>query len=257
VSGAETAKRALAWRRAPIHAVCDRIEPWEHGIVARASEFPSYYDYNVVVVEGEPGLSVAELEAVADEALAGLEHRRMDFEDADAGDARRDDFTASGWRSTRLVWMRHEEPPPAAEGGVEWTEVPYDAVADLRLAWYREDFPDQDPGDYHRQARVVAERLNVQVIAVHDGERPVGFAQLERHGDGAEVTQVFVHPDYRGAGRGTAMTRAAIEAAGDVRDLWIIADDEDRPKELYARLGFRTAVKTMEFTRWPPPAAAG
>ena len=47
------------------------------------------------------------------------------------------------------------------------------------------------------------------------------------------------------------MTRAAIEAAGDVRDLWIVADDEDRPKELYARLGFRPAWTTMEFTRWP------
>jgi GNAT superfamily N-acetyltransferase len=199
---------------------------------------------------------VPELEAVADDALPGLEHRRMDFEDVDAADARRDDFTAVGWRSTRLVWMRHEEPlPPADEGEIEWAEVPYDAVADLRLAWYREDFPDHDPGDYHRQAREVAHRLNVQVIAVHDGDRAVGFAQLVHHSEGAEVTDVYVHPDYRGGGRGTAMTRAAVEAAGDVSDLWIVADDEDRPKELYARLGFRTAVKTMEFTRWPPPAA--
>ena len=77
----------------------------------------------------------------------------------------------------------------------------------------------------------------VRVLAVHDGDRPIAFAQLEHDGDAAEISQVFVHPDYRGGGRGTAMTRAAIEAAGDVRDLWIVADDEDRPKELYARLG--------------------
>jgi hypothetical protein len=51
--------------------------------------------------------------------------------------------------------------------------------------------------------------------------------------------------------RGTAMTRAAIEAAGDARDLWIVADDEGRPKELYARLGFRPAWVTMEFLRLP------
>ena len=83
------------------------------------------------------------------------------------------------------------------------------------------------------------------------GDRPIAFAQLEHDGDAAEITQVFVHPDHRGGGRGTAMTRAAIEAAGDVRDLWIVADDEDRPKELYARLGFRPAWTTMEVTRWP------
>ena len=92
---------------------------------------------------------------------------------------------------------------------------------------------------------------SVRVLAVHDGDRPIAFAQLERDGDAAEITQVFVHPDYRGGGRGTAMTRAAIEAAGDVRDLWIAADDEDRPKELYARLGFRPVWTAMEVTRWP------
>jgi hypothetical protein len=47
------------------------------------------------------------------------------------------------------------------------------------------------------------------------------------------------------------MTRAAIEAAGDVGDLWIVADDDDRPKDLYRRLGFRPAWTTMEFTRLP------
>jgi len=51
----------------------------------------------------------------------------------------------------------------------------------------------------------------------------------------AEITQVYVHPEHRAAG-GAAMTRAAIEAAGDEHDLWIAADDEDRPKQLYARL---------------------
>jgi hypothetical protein len=47
------------------------------------------------------------------------------------------------------------------------------------------------------------------------------------------------------------MTRAAIEAAGDVRDLWIAADDEDRPKQRYAHLGFRPVWTAMEFLRLP------
>ena len=48
--------------------------------------YPSYYDYNVLWVEGDPGLSADELVAAADEALAGLEHRRIDFARAEAGD---------------------------------------------------------------------------------------------------------------------------------------------------------------------------
>ena len=58
-------------------------------------------------------------------------------------------------------------------------------------------------------------------------------------------------PTRRGNGIGTAITRSSIDAAGEVDDLWISADDEDRPKDLYARLGFRPAWLSMELTRLP------
>jgi len=210
--------RARAWRHGAHAAVCDVIMPWAHGTIVRATRHPTYYDFNLVRVEEDPGMSVEALVAVADEALAGLEHRRLDFDVVAAADALRPDFEALGWKTVRLVWMHHESPPPPGP--------------DIAV-------------------REVAMSRDVRILAVHDGDRPIAFAQLERAGDAAEITQVFVHPDYRGAGRGTAMTRAAIEAAGDVRDLWIAADDEDRPKELYARLGFRPAWTAMEATRWP------
>src|SRR5436305_14146934 len=73
----------------------------------------------------------------------------------------------------------------------------------------------------------------------------------------AEITEVFVHPAHRGGGLGTALTQAAIEAAGPVRDLWIGADAPRRPKELYERLGFRPAWTAMEFTRHPRDGRCG
>ena len=246
----DVAARARAWRDAAHAAVCDVIEPWAHGTVVRATAYPSYYDFNVVRVEDDPDMDVDALVAVADDALAGLGHRRLDFDHADVADSLRAEFLARGWKSTRLVWMRHETaPPPWPQITVQ--EVPYDAVHALRVAWHGQDSPGQDSSGYHVQAREVALRRQVRVLAVYEGEVPVAFAQLEHDGDAAEITQVFVHPAHRGGGRGTAMTRAAIVAAGDVRDLWIVADDEDRPKELYARLGFRPAWATMEFTRRP------
>ena len=246
----DVAARARAWRTATHASVCDVIEPWAHGTVVRASRYPSYYDFNSVRVEDDPDMSVDELVAFADEALAGLAHRRFDFDDAAVAEALRPGFRAIGWKAVRLAWMRHEAPAPPGPP-IEVSEVAYDAVHELRVAWHEEDSPDQTVGAYHAQAREVAMSRGARVLAVHEGERPIAFAQLEHAGDGAEITQVYVHPDHRGGGRGTAMTRAAIEAAGDVRDLWIVADDEDRPKELYARLGFRTAWTAMELTRWP------
>jgi ribosomal protein S18 acetylase RimI-like enzyme len=233
------------------------IRPWEHGTIVRATRYPTYYDFNLVRVDEEPGLSVAELTAVAHEALAGLDHRRFDFDVIEPADARRAEFEAAGWKTARLVWMLHEsEPPPGPE--IEVEEVPYDEVHALRVAWHEEDFPEVNPTSYHRAAREVAMRRGAQVLTVRgDDGAPVAFAQLERDGGSAEITQVYVHPDHRGGGRGTAMTRAAIEAAAHAGagshdgDLWIVADDEDRPKELYARLGFRPVWKWMEVTLWP------
>jgi ribosomal protein S18 acetylase RimI-like enzyme len=249
-AGDDVGARARAWRHAQHAAVCDVVEPWAHGTVVRATRHPSYFDYNLVRVEDDPAMSLDELVAFADRALDGLAHRRFDFDVVGVGDALRPGFRAIGWKTLRLAWMHHEAPPPPGPP-IAVTEVPYDAVHELRVAWHGEDFTDTSTGDYHAQAREVALSREVRVLAVHDGDRPIAFAQLEHGGDAAEIAQVYVHPDYRGGGRGTAMTRAAIEAAGDVRDLWIVADDEDRPKELYARLGFRTAWLAMEATRWP------
>jgi GNAT superfamily N-acetyltransferase len=245
VTADDVAARARAWRDGAHAAVCDVIEPWAHGTVVRATAYPSYYDFNVVRVEEVTDMDVDALIAAADDALAGLEHRRLDFDHADIGERLRPEFVTRGWRATRLLWMRHEAPPPPGPA-IDVQEVPYDAVQALRVAWHG-----KDGDDYHAQAREVALRRQVRVLAVREAGAPVAFAQLEHDGDAAEITQVYVHPLRRGGGRGTAMTRAAIEAAGDVGDLWIVADDEDRPKELYARLGFRPRWTTMEFTRWP------
>ncbi len=231
-------------------AVCDRVEPWEHGTVMRATGYPTYYDFNVVWVEGDPGLSADELVEVADERLAGLDHRRLDFELAEAAERVRTELEAARWEATRLAWMRHTEPLPPGPA-VEVEEVEYDEVLGLRHAWHGEDFADLDSRSYLAAAREVAMTRAVQVIAVREDGEPVGFAQLERAGRGAEITQVYVLPRFRGGGRGTAITRAAIEAAGDVDDLWIVADDEDRPKQLYARLGFRPVWTSTEFLRAP------
>jgi GNAT superfamily N-acetyltransferase len=145
--------------------------------------------------------------------------------------------------------MHHEEPLPRAPEEIEVEEVPYEAVDELRLAWHLEEADGSEYEQFKVAAREVSMTRDVRVLAVREEGRPIAFAQLEWSGSGAEITQVYVHPDRRGGGRGTAMTRAAILAASDAEDLWIVADDEDRPKQLYARLGFRPAWTSMECLR--------
>lgn len=245
-----TAIRAREWLRGTQESVCDSIEPWEQGTVLRAARYPTYYNFNLVRVEGRAEIDAQALIAFTDRALSDLGHRRIDIETIELADDLRPELLAAGWRTTRLLWMRHEA-PSAIESSAEVQEVPYDAVRELRTLWHDEDFPESESVEYEVAAREVAMTRDVRVLAAVEGGRPIGFAQMERAGSGAEVSQVYVHPDYRGQGRGTAITRAAIESAGDVEDLWIAADDEDRPKELYGRLGFRPAWRMMEFLLLP------
>jgi ribosomal protein S18 acetylase RimI-like enzyme len=247
----DVSARAVAWRHAAHAGICDVIEPWAHGRFVRATPYPSYHDLNVVRVEEDPAMSAAALAAFADEALAGLGHRRLDFEVIAAAEALRPAFEASGWQAQRLSWMHHGRPrPTGATGAVK--EVSYDAVDALRVCWHREDTPDEDPAEFHGLAREVALRRGVRVLVLADGgAAPVAFLELYRRGAGAEIGEVYVRGDQRGRGHGTALIRAAIEAAGEVDDIWICADDAGRPKELYRRLGFRPAWTAMEFLLLP------
>jgi hypothetical protein len=68
-------------------------------------------------------------------------------------------------------------------------------------------------------------------------------------------------PRHGPAGLGNALTRAAIQPADDVRELWISADDEDRPKHRYGRLGFSSSMDgdgvpaaVVSASRWLPIA---
>lgn len=244
------AARARDWHHSLHTAVCDVIEPWEYGTVVRASRYTDYFDYNAVRVEREPEMSLGEIVAFADDALSGLAHRRVDFDLIRSAERLRAGFRALGWRTMRLLWMRHAAPLEVGDRA-SIPEVPYDTVHELRVEWHREDFPGADAGAYHAQSRELDLSRGAQVLAVLEGTVPVAFAQVVRQGATAEVTHVYVRPDRRGAGLGTSLTRAAIATAHDAKDLWICADDEDRPKELYARLGFQPAWTSMEFLRMP------
>ena len=229
---------------------CDVQERWAHGTVLGATRYPDYFELNTIRVEDDPGMSADELVAFADDVQRGLAHRRFNFERAEAAEPLRKRFEELGWITERLVWMRHATASPPRTD-VDVAAVPYDDVYHLRVAWFREDFPDVDMRGYFAQARELDERSGSQVLAVSDGGAPVGYAQIEHRGGSAEISEVYVHPDHRGHGLGTALTSAAIHAARDAEDLWITADDEGRPKELYARLGFEPAWTATEITRMP------
>ncbi len=247
--GVDTRAAARAWTQRARDRFCD-AQPWEHGVVVRAERFPRYFDLNVLRVEGDPRLSVDALIGVCEHALSDLDYRRIDFDEANVAEPLRAEFDRQGFRSTRLVLMRFEgSPSPAASLPV--VEVDYDAVRELRRVWHQEDFPGLDDSQFEAQAREVRLTLGTRTLAAHQNGQLIAYAALDVGDREVEIGALYVLPDHRGHGLGTALTLAAIAASDSPENLWICADDEDRPKQLYARLGFRPVITWTEFLRPP------
>jgi GNAT superfamily N-acetyltransferase len=234
--------RFRSWHRPWKERVCDEARPFSHGVVFRSSRHPDFWEYNCIRLDRP--MEASEMIAAADRELTGCAHRLVEWmipmPDGLVGELRE-----RGWMANPLVFLLHDARPlPQVRG--ELVEVDYDVVRELRDLWHREDFGEHtEPEAFHAQAREVAELAEVRVVAAMDEGRPIGFAQVETHDGGSEVSQVFVHPECRGAGLGGALTARAIGLGADVApDVWICAERDLRPRRLYERLGFRAVVET-------------
>lgn len=219
--------------------------------MVRSPRYPDYWEYNCIRLERP--MKADEMIALADRELADCAHRSVEWTtpmpDEVVGELRE-----GGWMATPLIYMLHVGGVPA-QSRPDLVEVDYDVVRELREIWHREDFGEHTESEaFHAQAREVAELARVRVVAAMDEDRPVGFAQVETHDGGSEVAQVFVRPDHRGSGLGTALSARAILLAREAAEnVWIGAERDGRPRQLYERLGFHPVVETA-VALLPPPA---
>jgi GNAT superfamily N-acetyltransferase len=242
-------EQAIACRHMQHELICDRIEPWAHGTHVRASRYPTYYDFNCLRLEhGAP--EVAELLETADTLLHDLGHRKIEVEDEALGDRLRDGFKEAGWRTYKLVWMVLDGPPDAPEADVE--EVAFRDIRELRAEWTN-DFTPEEIANFAPVEEEVAERMQCRTfIARDDDGRPVAFVLFSMAAK--EIRLVYTSPAARGRGLARGLVGAAARAVGD--HVVIAADDEDSPKRLYEKIGFRPAWTMWELTRRPRPTDA-
>ena len=100
-------------------------------------------------------------------------------------------------------------------------------------------------------ARRDAYVARVTAFAAYAGDVPVGHADLRSWDGIAEVDSVVTLPEYRNRGYGRALVLSAVATAReDGADLvFLQADADDWPRELYARLGFETVGTIHELHR--------
>lgn len=233
--------------------MAEEVLPFSHGTAFLSPSRPDYWEYNCIRIERP--IDAEGAIAATDVLLADCRHRLIEWaipmeEEVVVA------FRQRGWMADPLVYMLHDgrAVSDTREGLVD---VDYAAVRELRDLWHREDFDDhQESETFYTQARAVAELASVRVLAAMEEDRPLGYAQVHTHDGGSEIMEVYVHPERRGAGLGTALTARAIRiAAAMARDVWICAERDGRPRRLYERLGFGEVAETGSAILPPPEQA--
>jgi ribosomal protein S18 acetylase RimI-like enzyme len=220
-----------------------RVEPFRFGTAVLTPELPLRYDSNYLLVETVPGdVSAAELveEAERVQGAAGLEHRLLFFRDADLGERFASDLVSLGWRCDRHVIMAQRRRPERALDTRIVSEV---AEADLREAREQQirSYPWGTP-EVARQLLEAKRRIPVEArfFAVIADEAVASYGDLYLDGDIAQVEDIATMPEHRGRGYASAVVLRAVDEAraGGADLVFLVADAEDWPKELYRRLGF-------------------
>lgn len=183
---------------------------------------------------------------------AGLAHRKIELIDAAAGDRLAPSFRKLGWSSECDVLMvaRRDPDRPANTSSVD--EVTLD---ELVPAWTDGWRTDRDIGGEKvirqliENKRRLGDVVQTRFFAARVDGEVASYCELYSDGSTGQIENVLTLPRFRNRGlaRATVM-RALQESRGAGHSLtFLIADRDDWPKELYAKLGFDEVGRIWEF----------
>lgn len=236
---ADHLERAFAFlRRGDVRGTAER--PSRFGTAVLTPELPLRYDSNLLYVD-RPVSSHEEFAAEADRIFseAGLRHRAILFRYAEEGE--RVAAALPGWEPERhVVMVQLREPEPVDTGGV--AEVGHEGVRATRERVIRGyDWGTPAVAEQLLDYKPLLERwVTVRSFGALENGVVVSYADLYVGGREAQIEDVATLPEHRGRGHAKAVvTRAAAEARTSGADfVFLVADAEDWPQELYRRLGF-------------------
>ena len=233
-----------------------RTETSAFGTALFNERFPSYWDGNLLRVDRAVDASAADLIVEADRWFEGFAHREIAVFDEATGARLAPAFRREGWEVDQLVYMaRRREPDRRSSMPVD--EVGFDEVSSLLVETNLHGHGGMTVAA--AEANAAVRRMLVDLTGIRffvarvDGEL-AGACELSVHDRVAEIDNVNTLERFRGRGVARAVVgRAVQEGLERGADLvFLIADDADWPKQLYAKLGFDPVSTYWQFTK--PPA---
>jgi ribosomal protein S18 acetylase RimI-like enzyme len=214
----------------------ERQEPSEVGTAVFDEAVPRRLDSNFLRVEWD-----VEPEAVQAEAER-FGRRMIHIPNAEVGERLVPYFQAQGWLVRRHVLMAQLREPDRKPDLSIVTEV---AEPELRAARHQvvTGQPWAKPevmAELFAGKALIGQRVQARYFAVLVDGRVVSYTDLYQDGADAQIEDVGTLHEHRERGYASAVVLVAIDVArkDGAEFVFLVADLEDWPKELYRRLGF-------------------
>jgi ribosomal protein S18 acetylase RimI-like enzyme len=253
--------RIEAFRRSFELRLCTRTEAFAYGTAYFNDDFPHHWDSNFLWAESPlDGVTTDALASEAERVLGGtgLAHREVFTHDDAAGERLAPRFTELGWkpdRSVTMVLRRDADRHPA--GNVR--EVAFEEARPLLPEVIRRSTTssfDDAIDELVAFRRLLEERVGACFFLAEADGHLASACELYMLEGVAQVESVGTLEEFRGRGLARAVVSAAVdEARTRGCDLiFLQADVDDWPQELYWKLGFDALARDWFFRRPPPDA---
>lgn len=240
--------RALAFQRETIELIADEVRAIPKGWLIRTPSLPHVWALNQVRIDRPAGF--AEVIALADRHLQDLPYRQLSVAEP-TGAALEPEFCVRGWRvDCELTMTLATGPDREVDTDAVFTPSG-ETVLELLRRWTREGWNGRPDPEAERQLmrywQLEWQGRNAQLLGIRGRDGSLAaMTVLYSDGRAAQVEDVYTVPEERGRGFARALISRALElATGGGHELtFIVADDRDWPKHLYARLGFEPVGRT-------------
>lgn len=246
--------RVAAFVRSLEDRSAQRTEPWALGTVLFNLSFPDKWDLNFLRLERDDvTLSAEDVAAEVNriQNAAGLKHRKISVEHTTAGSRLAQGFRRMDWNVTRLLIMTLQGAVPEP-GPVTVEEVSLD---DIHEAWVELDMNERKMSRteaemlWDSMKDVTARVTDLRIFAGSIDGKIAGWCELYSEDGVGQVENVSTFKSAQGRGVARSVIAGALkesEGSGNTLD-FLIADDDDWPKELYGRMGYQPIAYWYEF----------
>jgi ribosomal protein S18 acetylase RimI-like enzyme len=218
----------------------------QYGVAVRCPELPLRQDSNYLLVD-RTDATAAEL-ANEKERLA---LRAIFVRDEATGQRLEPDFESLGWKRHRgLVMTHHRESERGAGAGLV-TEVDETALRSVRRQTFL-SYPWSTPELIEQlldAKLLISSRVETHFLAVLVDGEVAAYADLYVGDGAAQIEDVATVEEHRNRGFASALVLHALEQAtsAGATFVFLVADADDWPKQLYERLGFDPIGRYVKF----------